>query len=135
MKHIINYDLPSGMYGGINEYIHRIGRTARIGHKGLATSFYNDRNEDLAQELVNVLVECECEVPDFLSQYMPEAGKIMFADDTDDEADAAEAGDGLLTAASGWSAAPEDDKVNGGGFTADTGFRANGEDVAAPAAW
>ena len=46
-KHVINFDLPSGMYGGINEYVHRIGRTARIGHQGLATSFYNDRNENL----------------------------------------------------------------------------------------
>ena len=24
--HVVNYDLPSGMHGGITEYIHRIGK-------------------------------------------------------------------------------------------------------------
>ena len=75
------------MYGGIQEYVHRIGRTARIGHQGLATSFYNDRNEELGQPLVNVLLECECPVPDFLQQYVPQDGKLQFDDDTDDEAE------------------------------------------------
>lgn len=57
------------MHGGIDEYIHRIGRTARIGHKGMATSFYNERNEDIAPELVKTLLECGCQVPDFLEQF------------------------------------------------------------------
>ena len=30
VKHVINYDLPSDL----NEYVHRIGRTGRIGNKG-----------------------------------------------------------------------------------------------------
>ena len=89
VKHVINYDLPSTTHGGIQEYIHRIGRTARIGHQGLATSFYNDRNEDLAQDLVNTLIECACQVPDFLQHLVPEGGQPTFDDDTDDE----EAGD------------------------------------------
>lgn len=36
MKHIINYDLPRE----IDEYVHRIGRTGRVGNCGKATSFY-----------------------------------------------------------------------------------------------
>lgn len=24
--HVVNYDLPSGMHGGITEYVHRIGK-------------------------------------------------------------------------------------------------------------
>ena len=32
VKHVINYDLPSD----IEEYIHRIGRTGRVGNLGLA---------------------------------------------------------------------------------------------------
>lgn len=88
VEHIINYDLPSTRFGGINEYIHRIGRTGRIGNKGLATSFYDEeRDSDLAQDLVNCLVECDCQVPEFLSHLVPEEGKIRFDDDTDDEAE------------------------------------------------
>lgn len=127
VNHIINYDLPSSTYGGIQEYVHRIGRTARIGHQGLATSFYNDRNEDVAQALVNVLLECGCEVPDFLSQFKPEdESKIEFDDDSGEE-DASEggfAGEMIAEegaggfAAPGWGAAAAGDKC-----AAKTGFQ------------
>jgi ATP-dependent RNA helicase DDX3X len=36
VKHVINFDLPSD----IEEYVHRIGRTGRMGNLGLATSFF-----------------------------------------------------------------------------------------------
>ncbi|KAK4543379.1 hypothetical protein LTR36_005522 [Oleoguttula mirabilis] len=143
VKHVINYDLPSGMYGGINEYIHRIGRTARIGHQGLATSFFNDRNEDIQQELVNVLIECECEVPDFLEHLKPEEGsKIEFDDDTDEEVEeedgAAADGDGdaggIAVAAGAWGAAPADEGADAGGFAADAGAGGFAADEAAPVA-
>ena len=41
IEHVINYDFP----GSAEDYIHRIGRTARVAAKGLATSFvtYTDR--------------------------------------------------------------------------------------------
>ena len=55
VSHVVNYDLPSTMHDGITEYIHRIGRTARIGNEGKATSFYNDRNEDLGPDLCKIL--------------------------------------------------------------------------------
>lgn len=143
VKHIINFDLPSGMYGGIVEYVHRIGRTARIGHQGLATSFYNDRNDDVAQDLVNVLVECDCEVPDFLQHLVPEDGKVMFDDNSDDEAageggDAADGsgggfgdadgGDGGVAATSAWGAPAEAADT---GFSAEAGFTADGSAGAA----
>jgi ATP-dependent RNA helicase DDX3X len=57
VKHVINYDLPSTMHDGITEYIHRIGRTARIGNEGKATSFFNERNEDIGPDLVKILCE------------------------------------------------------------------------------
>jgi ATP-dependent RNA helicase DDX3X len=143
VKHIINYDLPSCMYGGIREYVHRIGRTARIGHQGLATSFYNDRNEDIAQDLVNVLVECDCPVPDFLSHLAPEEGAaLQFDDDTDDEAEDGDAAmadnDGGAPVGGAWGTAPAEDGApaanawgaapaeNGdAGFTADGGAGAS----------
>lgn len=54
VKHVINYDLPSN----IEEYVHRIGRTGRIGNKGLATAFFQqDRDSHLARSLVKVLAD------------------------------------------------------------------------------
>ncbi|KAL4991469.1 DEAD-domain-containing protein [Aspergillus falconensis] len=86
VMHVINYDLPIAMHGGITEYIHRIGRTARIGNEGLATSFYSDRDSDLAPDLVKILMEAKQPVPNFLSEYKPAEGEVIdFHDDTDDE--------------------------------------------------
>lgn len=42
-----------------------LGRTARIGNEGLATSFYNERDEPMADFLVKTLLECNQPVPDF----------------------------------------------------------------------
>ncbi|KAL2391667.1 hypothetical protein ABEF95_000082, partial [Exophiala dermatitidis] len=47
VMHVINFDLPDVEHDGRNEYVHRIGRTARIGNEGLATSFYNEKDEGL----------------------------------------------------------------------------------------
>ena len=84
--HVINFDLPNSDYGGIDEYIHRIGRTARIGNTGMATSFYNERNEDIAEKLTKVLLETDQEIPGFLEGYKPAEGEeLTFDDDTDEE--------------------------------------------------
>ncbi|KAF2034374.1 DEAD-domain-containing protein [Setomelanomma holmii] len=88
VKHVINYDLPSTQHDGITEYVHRIGRTARIGNEGKATSFYNDRNEDLGEDLCKILIESKQEIPDFLEQFKPEdPSQINWHDGTDDESD------------------------------------------------
>jgi ATP-dependent RNA helicase DDX3X len=62
VKHVINFDLP----GSIEEYVHRIGRTGRVGNLGLATSFFNDRNKPIVKDLVELLVESHQEVPSWL---------------------------------------------------------------------
>lgn len=36
VRHVINFDLPKDT----DEYVHRIGRTGRVGNVGKATSFY-----------------------------------------------------------------------------------------------
>jgi len=87
--HVINFDLPSNQHGGIDEYIHRIGRTARIGNAGLATSFFNDRNEDIADDLVKVLIETKQQVPDFLENRVPADNAVHWDDDSGDENDTA----------------------------------------------
>lgn len=54
VKHVINYDLPSSK----DEYVHRIGRTARCGNTGKATSFFDEgKDRELARELVSILAD------------------------------------------------------------------------------
>jgi ATP-dependent RNA helicase DDX3X len=102
VMHVINYDMPSPQYGGIEEYTHRIGRTGRIGNMGLATSFFNERDADIGETLTKTLLETHQVVPDFLEEHIPEgftadgAGdveKLKFDADSDDEEENAEAGE------------------------------------------
>lgn len=52
----------------IDEYVHRIGRTGRVGNKGKATSFYDEENNAaIASDLVKILEQAGQEVPSFLS--------------------------------------------------------------------
>lgn len=62
VKHVINFDLPSD----VEEYVHRIGRTGRMGNLGVATSFFNDKNRNIATDLLELLIEAKQAVPDFL---------------------------------------------------------------------
>lgn len=64
VMHVINYDMPKG----IDEYVHRIGRTARIGNSGFATSFFTAGDEPLAADLLALLREAEQPHPDFLAE-------------------------------------------------------------------
>ncbi|KAG0050790.1 DEAD-box ATP-dependent RNA helicase [Gryganskiella cystojenkinii] len=77
--HVINYDLCQD----IDDYVHRIGRTARAGHPGLATCFFNHaRDWEIAPPLTKLLQECGQEVPDFLQEYLTEESsyEIDFVD-------------------------------------------------------
>ncbi|KXZ56699.1 hypothetical protein GPECTOR_1g63 [Gonium pectorale] len=65
VTHVINYDLPKD----IDDYVHRIGRTGRAGHKGLATAFFTDSDAPLARSLVEVLTETNQAVPGWLQSY------------------------------------------------------------------
>lgn len=64
VKNVINFDLPSD----IEEYVHRIGRTGRMGNLGVATSFFNEKNRNICADLVELLVETKQEVPSFLEE-------------------------------------------------------------------
>jgi ATP-dependent RNA helicase DDX3X len=133
VKHVINYDLPSTQHEGITEYVHRIGRTARIGNEGKATSFYNDRNEDIGEDLVKILLESKQEIPDFLEDKKPEDPEnIEWHDGTDDEDDGLGGGFGDAEEAGGFGG----DEAGGfqaeeSGFQADEGFSADAADKVA----
>ncbi|XP_052200644.1 DEAD-box ATP-dependent RNA helicase 37-like [Diospyros lotus] len=62
--HVVNFDLPKG----IDDYVHRIGRTGRAGKTGLATAFFNNKNMPLARALVDLMQEANQEVPPWLTQ-------------------------------------------------------------------
>jgi probable ATP-dependent RNA helicase DDX4 len=68
VKHVINYDLPQQ----IEEYVHRIGRTGRIGNQGRATAFFERGKDDkLARSLVKVLSDVSsCKVSFCCVQYV-----------------------------------------------------------------
>nr|XP_034186222.1 ATP-dependent RNA helicase bel [Osmia lignaria] len=69
VKHVINFDLP----GDVEEYVHRIGRTGRMGNLGLATSFFNNKNSNLVRDLVSLLIEANQEIPHWLDEMFAEA--------------------------------------------------------------
>ncbi|XP_052826890.1 ATP-dependent RNA helicase DDX3X [Octopus bimaculoides] len=62
VRHVINFDLPSD----IEEYVHRIGRTGRVGNLGLATSFFNEKNKNVVRDLLELLDEAKQEIPAWL---------------------------------------------------------------------
>lgn len=49
---MVNFDLPKT----IEEYVHRIGRTGRLGNAGKAVSFFDpDVDGSIASELIRIL--------------------------------------------------------------------------------
>lgn len=63
---VINFDMPSN----IDDYVHRIGRTGRVGNEGNALSLLNDKNRNIAKELGELLHENQQEIPAFLEKFM-----------------------------------------------------------------
>lgn len=59
---VINYDFPSGK-GGIEDYVHRIGRTARGNNTGTSYSFLTYKDRDRVDELIGILKRSEQKVP------------------------------------------------------------------------
>lgn len=60
INYVINFDLPKG----IEDYVHRIGRTGRAGKYGTAISFFSvSEDAKLANDLVKILEEAKQEVP------------------------------------------------------------------------
>ena len=62
---VINYDMPAGT-NGVEDYVHRIGRTGRAGQKGIAYTFFTNQDSKCARQLVEVLESSGQVVPDGL---------------------------------------------------------------------
>lgn len=72
IKCVFNYDMP----GSAEDYVHRIGRTARAGAKGRAYSFFTPANARLAKPLVGILEEAGQAVPPPLATFAATAGGV-----------------------------------------------------------
>jgi len=55
VKFVINYDFPNQ----VEDYVHRIGRTARAEQTGTAYTFFTDGNAKQAKDLVDILREAK----------------------------------------------------------------------------
>lgn len=73
------------------------GRTGRIGHRGVATSFFSERDEPIASVLARTLLETGQDIPEFLQFHLPEGATretVKFEVESDyDENDVAGAGE------------------------------------------
>jgi ATP-dependent RNA helicase DDX3X len=63
IHHVVLYDMPKN----IEDYVHRIGRTARVGNTGKATAFFTDNDYSISRELAETLKNAGQDVPEFLS--------------------------------------------------------------------
>mmetsp|Transcript_77067 Transcript_77067/g.160393 ORF Transcript_77067/g.160393 Transcript_77067/m.160393 type:complete len:613 (+) Transcript_77067:193-2031(+) len=76
VSHVINYDLP----GNIEDYVHRIGRTGRIGNRGWATSFFvgaadaRHSNTNILKDIISMMHDAGTEVPEDLQLEANRAG-------------------------------------------------------------
>merc|ERR1719173_358038 len=65
---VINYDFPDGR-GGIEDYVHRIGRTGRAGKKGIAYTFFTQKNSRRAPDLIKLMENADQAVPQALRDF------------------------------------------------------------------
>lgn len=65
---VLNYDFPSN----IEDYVHRIGRTARGNDTGLSLSYLNNDNiNQLGSDLQKLLMKSNQKIPSFLENLQP----------------------------------------------------------------
>ncbi|CAJ1946695.1 unnamed protein product [Sphenostylis stenocarpa] len=70
---VVNYDFPTG----VEDYVHRIGRTGRAGATGLAYTFFGDQDAKYASDLIKVLEGANQKVPPELRDISSRGGGGM----------------------------------------------------------
>uniref|UniRef100_H3BZU3 Probable ATP-dependent RNA helicase DDX52 n=1 Tax=Tetraodon nigroviridis TaxID=99883 RepID=H3BZU3_TETNG len=69
---VLNYDFPTSAV----EYIHRIGRTGRAGHRGKAITFFTENDKPLLRSIANVIKQAGCPVPDYITGFKKIHSKV-----------------------------------------------------------
>ena len=57
MIYIINYNLLNFNYNDIHEYVYRINRTIRIDNINIIIFFYNNKNKNIVETLIKLLIK------------------------------------------------------------------------------
>ncbi|XP_024381062.1 ATP-dependent RNA helicase-like protein DB10 [Physcomitrium patens] len=70
---VVNYDFPTG----VEDYVHRIGRTGRAGATGLAYTFFSEQDGKYAKELIKVLEGANQKVPQELKDIASRGGGMF----------------------------------------------------------
>ncbi|XP_063446291.1 uncharacterized protein LOC134725927 [Mytilus trossulus] len=65
ITYVVNYDFPPK---GVEDYIHRIGRTGRAGNSGTAITLFSEDDRSSARDLVKIMKQADQEVPEELMQ-------------------------------------------------------------------
>lgn len=68
---VVNYDFPTG----VEDYVHRIGRTGRAGATGVAYTFFCDQDAKYASDLIKVLEKADQDVPEKLYDLAARGGR------------------------------------------------------------
>jgi superfamily II DNA/RNA helicase len=75
----------SGKRLGVQDYVHRIGRTGRAGATGEADSLFTDGDKGNSQALIKIMSDAGQVVPPALKRYAPQ--KITFDSSGSDDDD------------------------------------------------
>ncbi|KAK2419611.1 DEAD box RNA helicase family protein [Trifolium repens] len=67
---VVNYDFPTG----VEDYVHRIGRTGRAGATGIAYTFFGDQDAKHAFDLIKILEGANQKVPPELRELSSRGG-------------------------------------------------------------
>ncbi|KAJ6860559.1 hypothetical protein NC651_036831 [Populus alba x Populus x berolinensis] len=70
---VVNYDFPTG----VEDYVHRIGRTGRAGATGVAYTFFGDQDAKYASDLIKVLEGANQLVPPEIRAMASRGGGAM----------------------------------------------------------
>jgi superfamily II DNA/RNA helicase len=64
IKTVIIYDVPNN----VDNYIHRIGRTGRIGHPGIAHVLVEDKPCFVYRDILEVMLDARQDIPDWFAE-------------------------------------------------------------------
>ena len=63
VSYVINFDMPNN----IDIYVHRIGRTGRVGNKGHSLTLLTQGDRPLFRAIFELLSKTKQKIPDFLN--------------------------------------------------------------------